>query len=171
MSPPELLAFLESHPPGRALDLGCGTGTNAITLARHGWQVTGVDFAWKAIAQARWKARQAGVQVEFKVADVLHLSGITEKSDLILDIGCFHSLDASGKKTYVKNLGELIRPGGYFLMYAFLGQSGGSVSGLSEADLALFNRRFRLVDRRDGTERGMRPSAWFTFKLVEPSEV
>jgi SAM-dependent methyltransferase len=170
VSPPELLAFIASHPPGRALDLGCGTGTNAITLARHGWQVTGVDFAWKAIAQARQKARQAGVQVDFKVADVLQLPGIIGKFDLILDIGCFHSLDATARKTYVKNLGELLQPGGFFLMYAFLSKPGDSVSGLTEDDLALFRDRFRLVERRDGTERGMRPSAWFTFEKVRGRE-
>lgn len=171
VSPPELLAFIDTHPPGRALDLGCGTGTNAITLALHGWQVTGVDFAWKAIAQARRKARRAGVQVDFKVSDVLRLSGVTGKFDLILDIGCFHSLDGSGKKAYVKNLGELINPEGFFLMYAFLGQSDESVSGLTEADLALFDHRFVLVERQDGSERGVRPSAWFTFKPAAPSDL
>lgn len=170
VSPPELLEFIASHPPGRALDLGCGTGTNAITLARHGWQVTGVDFAWRAIARARQKARQAGVQVDFRVADVLRLPGITEKFDLVLDIGCFHSLDASGRKTYVKNLGELLLPGGFFLMYAFLENAGASVSGLTESDLALFQDRFKLVERQEGTERGRRPSAWFTFERLKVSD-
>ena len=53
LTPPELFAFLNDHPAGRAIDLGCGTGTNIITLARLGWQVTGLDFIPKAIEQAR----------------------------------------------------------------------------------------------------------------------
>lgn len=170
VSPPELLEFIASHPPGRALDLGCGTGTNAITLASSGWQVTAVDFARRAISRARQKARQAGVQVDFKVADVLRLPGITGKFDLVLDIGCFHSLDASGRKSYVENLAELLKSEGSFLMYAFLAKPGESVSGLSEADLALFRDRFRLIERRDGMERGTRPSAWFTFERVADLE-
>jgi methylase of polypeptide subunit release factors len=53
ISPPELLDFIANHNPGRALDLGCGTGTNSITLAKHGWEVTGVDFVKRAINLAR----------------------------------------------------------------------------------------------------------------------
>ncbi|MEW6615857.1 MAG: methyltransferase domain-containing protein [Thermodesulfobacteriota bacterium] len=45
ITPPEVMEFIQKTSPGRALDLGCGTGTNGITLARHGWKVTGVDFA------------------------------------------------------------------------------------------------------------------------------
>ncbi len=59
ISPPELIAFLESHPASRALDLGCGTGTNAITMAGYGWQVTGVDFVGRAIRAGRRKAKAA----------------------------------------------------------------------------------------------------------------
>ncbi len=59
-SPPELLAFIQHHPPGRALDIGCGTGTNVITLAQSGWQVWGIDFAPRAIAKARQKVTRIG---------------------------------------------------------------------------------------------------------------
>ncbi len=70
ISPPELVGFLDAHPPGRALDMGCGTGTNIITMAKRGWQVTGIDFAPTAIKVARRKARGAGVKVDLNVGDV-----------------------------------------------------------------------------------------------------
>ncbi len=97
ITPPELMAFVASRPSGRALDLGCGTGTNAITLAQYGWQVTGIDFAMKAIRLARRKAIKASVVIDFHVGDVTRLEGITGLFDLVLDIGCFHSLTPEGK--------------------------------------------------------------------------
>ena len=74
ITPPEVMEFIARTPPGKALDLGCGTGTNAITLARHGWQVTGVDFASKAISAARRKAAGAGLKIDFHTADVTDLA-------------------------------------------------------------------------------------------------
>ena len=62
--PPELIAVVEGKDrltPGKALDLGCGTGTNSVYLAEHGWDVTGVDFVPRAIRAARQKAAAAGV--------------------------------------------------------------------------------------------------------------
>ena len=58
-------------PPGRALDLGCGDGTNTIMLARHGWTATGLDISGKAIEQARAAAVSAGVEARFIEADML----------------------------------------------------------------------------------------------------
>ena len=52
ISPPELINFLETHPPGRALDLGCGTGTNALTISSYGWEVIAVDASHLAIRRA-----------------------------------------------------------------------------------------------------------------------
>jgi methylase of polypeptide subunit release factors len=53
ITPQEVMSFIASHVPGKALDIGCGTGTNVIALAKSGWQVTGVDFAPRAIRIAK----------------------------------------------------------------------------------------------------------------------
>ncbi len=163
-SPPELISFIESHPPGRALDLGCGTGTNVITLAKHGWEVTGVDFAPRAIRIARRKARKAHVNVDLRVEDVTKLETLSGPFDLVLDMGCFHSLSQRGKRDYIINLAQLMTPGGTYLMYGFFKQPEDSGPGLTEADVENIKENLRLTDRQDGTERGVRPSAWFTFR-------
>jgi SAM-dependent methyltransferase len=165
VSPPELMAHIESHPPGRALDLGCGTGTNALTLAKRGWQVTGVDFAQPAIQSARAKATRAGLPVEFLAADVTRLENIQGSFDLVLDIGCFHTLDQPGKQRYTANLQRFLAPGGTYLLYAFFKEPGDEGSGLIPADLSLLEEKLQLEQRVDGSERGRRASSWFTYRL------
>ncbi|RPJ19212.1 MAG: class I SAM-dependent methyltransferase, partial [Chloroflexi bacterium] len=91
VSPPELLEFIQEHKPGCAIDIGCGTGTNVITLARAGWKVTGVDFAPRAVKIAREKVGKAGIQAELLVRDATKLEGINGLFDLAFDLGCFHS--------------------------------------------------------------------------------
>jgi cyclopropane fatty-acyl-phospholipid synthase-like methyltransferase len=164
-TPPEVLEFIEQNPPGKALDLGCGTGTNAITLAKNEWQVTGVDFVGKAIRTAKRKAQQAGVAVDFRVGDVTKLSGISGPFDLILDIGCYHSLSQSGKLDYAQNIFRLLKKGGSCLFYAFFRQGDSDTeTGVSEADLEIFSAQLELVSRVDGFERETRPSVWLTFQ-------
>ena len=82
ISPPELLEFITKYPPGRAIDLGCGTGTNVITLTEHGWQVSGVDFVPRAIKIARRKIKAAKIDADLHVGDVTKLRQI--QSNLIL---------------------------------------------------------------------------------------
>ena len=60
-SPPELIEFIAQHRVGRALDLGCGTGTNLVTLAQAGWEVCGVDFIWLAVLKAKNRLKKVGV--------------------------------------------------------------------------------------------------------------
>jgi SAM-dependent methyltransferase len=88
ITPPEVLAFLERTPPGRALDLGCGTGTNAVELARRGWEVTAIDFSHRAVAAARQRAAAARLPVDVRQGDVSDLRGVQGPFDLVLDIGC-----------------------------------------------------------------------------------
>lgn len=164
ISPPELMEFIHTHSPGWALDLGCGTGTNVITLARNGWQATGIDFAPRAIRIAKSKARQEQVQAKFMVDDATRLEGLSGPFDLILDMGCFHSLDAAGRRDYLHNITRLLATGGAFLLYVFFRQPGESGPGLEPADLEAVSRQLDLVWREDGTNRGMRPSAWLQFE-------
>ena len=164
IAPPELLEFIANHPPGSALDLGCGTGTNAIALAKHGWQVIGVDFARRAISTAKQKARRAGVDVDLRVGDVTNLNNVTGPFDLILDIGCFHSLSVEARQRYAANLRRLLSPDGTFLMYAFFKDPDEAGPGLVASDLSHLEALLSLEHRQAGTERGMRPSAWFSFR-------
>jgi ubiquinone/menaquinone biosynthesis C-methylase UbiE len=179
VSPPELLDFIKKHPSatlrqsfdrlstaaqgGRAIDIGCGTGTNVITLAQAGWQVTGVDFVPRAIRMARRKARKAGIEAELVVRDVTNLKGIHGPFDLALDIGCFHSL-GDQKAGYLSELNRILAPGGHWLMYGFIKPTDQTGPGLAEADLNLIPASMSLVWRQDGFNRGEQPSAWFLYQ-------
>jgi cyclopropane fatty-acyl-phospholipid synthase-like methyltransferase len=165
ISPHELLDFIKTHTPGKALDMGCGTGTNAITLAKHGWQVTGVDFSRRAIQIATQKAQQHQVRVDLYVEDVSKLADITGPFDLILDIGCYHSLPAGDRQAYITNVERLLANHGTYLLYTFIRTSQEAVGpGASDTELQLIHQKLRIVERTDGTERGIRPSAWLTIQ-------
>ena len=173
-TPPELYAYMVANPAGRVLDLGCGTGTNVIKLAEHGWQVTGVDFVPKAIRAARKKAKQAGVDVDLMVGDVTRLDPIQGPFDLILDIGCYHSLDPSGMRAYREQVRRLLAPGGNYLIYLFFKtEEKRSVlkgSNASEADLTPFLEFMDLVKRENGAERGIFRSAWIMYRKKKSTE-
>jgi SAM-dependent methyltransferase len=165
ISPPELMDFLDKHEPGRAIDLGCGTGTNVITLAQRGWQVTGVDFVGRAIKQARRKARDAGIQANLQVGDVTNLDNIHGPFDFALDLGCFHGLSDAGKGAYLENLERLLAPGGHWMMYGFFRSAADqSGPGLVATDIERIQSRMTLASRQDGTDRHERSSAYFLFQ-------
>ncbi len=168
VSPPELFDFIQNHKPGRAIEIGCGTGTNTMTLVQAGWQVTGVDFAPRAIKLARHKADKAGVQAEFLVKDATNLQGLRGPFDLAFDLGCFHGIPPKGRARYLERLQQILAPGGYWLIYGFLktepDQPG---TGLAEWDIDKILTVLSLVWRREGLDRGDRPSAWFLFQKQE----
>ena len=164
VSPPELLQFIENHPPGNAIDIGCGTGTNVITLAQAGWQITGVDFAPHAIKMAKRKASRAGIQAELMVRNATDLNGISGPFDLALDMGCFHGL-RDKKADYLSELERILAPGGHWLMYGFFNPAAdSSIPGLAEADLELIPASMKLIWRQDGFDKNERTSAWFLYQ-------
>jgi ubiquinone/menaquinone biosynthesis C-methylase UbiE len=165
VSPPELLDFIQNHKPGRAIDIGCGTGTNVITLAQAGWEVTGVDFAPRAIKLAKQKVSRTGLQAELLIRDATRLQGIDGPFDLAFDLGCFHGIPQDGKTKYLEQLARVLAPGGFWLVYGFLKpapeQAG---TGLSETEIDRISTQWTLVSRRDGFDNRARNSAWFLFQ-------
>lgn len=165
ISPPELFEFIKNHQPGRAIDIGCGTGTNVITLATAGWNVTGVDFAPRAIKLAKQKIKQSGIRAELLVGDATRLNGVSGPFDLALDLGCFHGLSKEDRMKYLDQLDRILAPSGFWLLYSFLAPgTPRSGHGLAEAEIDLISARFLLISRRDGYDKRERSSAWFLFQ-------
>jgi SAM-dependent methyltransferase len=122
--PAELIALVEGPaalPAGRALDLGCGTGTDTIYLASHGWDVTGVDMTPRALAIARRNATTAGVAPRLIHGDVTRLSdlGVSGGYTLLLDFGCFHTLPEDRRPPYVTGVTHAAAPGATLLLSGF----------------------------------------------------
>jgi 2-polyprenyl-3-methyl-5-hydroxy-6-metoxy-1,4-benzoquinol methylase len=105
--------------PGRAIDLGCGEGDNAIFLAQHGFDVTGVDFAPAAVSKARQKALDAGVEIDFVVDDLTDLRNVGGEFDLLVDYGTLDDLGLRQREEYVREVVPLARPGALFLLWCF----------------------------------------------------
>ena len=102
---------------GSAIDLGCGTGTNAIELSKRGFEVTACDISATAIEQAQAKAAEAGAAgIAFAVADILQTLPVAESSvDLAFDRGCLHSVDGPAREVFAKHVADALRPGGWWV--------------------------------------------------------
>lgn len=164
VSPPELLRQLHVTPPGRALDLGCGTGTNVVTMAKYGWDVIGVDYIPMNIYKAKRKAITAKLaeRTQFICDSVTKLDGISGTFHLILDIGCYQGLSLDDRQTYLSQLTSLTAPGSVFLLYGMLANPTLDF-GLTDLDLAEFQRMFHLENRTDSKDHD-RPSTWWKFQ-------
>ena len=107
--------------PGRALDVGCGAGRNALHLAEAGFTVTAVDLSEQAIA---WAEERAGdTDVDFRCGDVFAVDGTY---DLIYDSGCFHHLPPHRRLSYLALLDRALAPGGHFALTCFTTDEGSS---------------------------------------------
>ncbi|MCX5407406.1 methyltransferase domain-containing protein [Streptomyces sp. NBC_00335] len=126
---------------GRALDLGCGPGRNALHLAARGFEVDAVDLSPTALAWAEERARTAGARVRFHQGDAFGAAGagLVGPYDLIYDSGCFHHLPPHRRVSYLALLDRLLAPGGRFALTCFA--SGAMGSELPDAE---FYGRARL---------------------------
>jgi SAM-dependent methyltransferase len=93
------------------VELGCGTGVNSLWLARHGFQVTGVDISREAIRRARRRAQVAGLPVRFLVADLTAPGVLRGPYDFFFDRGCYHAVRRADGLAYFHVLEQSTRPG------------------------------------------------------------
>ncbi|MGH3761620.1 class I SAM-dependent methyltransferase [Actinophytocola sp.] len=133
-----LVDYLERGPlcPGRALDLGCGPGRNAVHLAAAGFAVDAVDLSATAVEWGRERARDAGVEVRFRCGDAFAGDPATEPAgpyDLVYDSGCLHHLPPHRRVGYLALLDRCLAPGGHFAVTCFAAGSMGSE--VPDADL------------------------------------
>jgi len=116
----ELARVLEEYeiPRGRALELGCGDGVNAVFLARQGFDVSAVDVSPTAIQQARGLADRAGVSVDFQVADVKALNGLSSPFDFVFDRGLYHVVRQADLAGLLQSLERVTTSGSMYLTLA-----------------------------------------------------
>jgi cyclopropane fatty-acyl-phospholipid synthase-like methyltransferase len=122
--PAQLAALVEGDGAlggGRALDIGCGTGTHAVYLARHGWEVTGIELVDQPLRRARDRAAAAGVAVEWVKADAGRLAGagLRPGFSLLLDRGCYHGLSDEARIAYAGAVKDLAAPRATLLLMSF----------------------------------------------------
>jgi SAM-dependent methyltransferase len=158
-----LVSYLERGliVPGRALDLGCGPGRNALHLASLGFEVDAVDLSPAAIAWASDRAREVGAAVRFHRGDAFALVGteLPDRYDLIYDSGCFHHLPPHRRISYLALLDSAMAPGGHFGLTCFA--AGAMGSELPDAD---FYRQSRLQGGLAYTPESLR---WIFSDLEE----
>ena len=104
---------------GAVLDAGCGTGENALHIASLGLPVLGVDVAETALATARAKAADRGIEAEFAVADALRLERLGRRFATVLDCGLFHTLDGEERPGYVASLASVTEHDGTLHVLCF----------------------------------------------------
>ncbi len=115
----ELVEVVESGRirPCRAIDLGCGTASNAIFLAQHGFDVTGTDYSPAAIALCRERGAAAGVTVQWTEDNLTHLQHVAGPFDLLVDWGVYDDLSRDDRRAYLRNVLPLTHAESQFLIY------------------------------------------------------
>jgi SAM-dependent methyltransferase len=111
---------------GTVLDAGCGTGENALHVAERGLPVLGVDVAGTALAIAREKADDRGIEIELAAADALHLERLGRTFDTVLDCGLFHTFDGDERASYVASLASVTAHGGTLYVLCFSDEGPGT---------------------------------------------
>ena len=131
-----LVAEVNGLAPGRALDLACGSGRNAVWLARQGWSVVGADFSHVALEQARALAVERGVEVEWVEADVREWEPHVRAFDLVVVL--YLQLPSEERGPIMRRAAEAVGDGGTILVVGHHSDNLASGSGGPKDPRVLF---------------------------------
>lgn len=148
---------------GRALDLGCGNGRDAVFMAARGCEVDAVDVSQTALDWGRELAAAAGVEVNFIRSSIFELAIEPHSYDIVHDSGCFHHLTPHRRISYLALLDRALKPSGHLVLACLNekaaaapsdravyqhGQSGGERGFTLEELRAIFGPHYELLELR-----------------------
>jgi len=133
--------------PGKTLDICCGAGTNAVYLAKKGFQVVGIDISSKAVEYAKKKAEQANVKIKFMVQNFLKLPFGDEEFDFVFDMGCFHHVEVRDRDPFIEGVYRVLKKGGFYLIVCFSYKNGPAWNHFTREQITrLFSNYFRIKE-------------------------
>ncbi len=142
--------------PGRALDIGCGRGDNAIMLAINGCDVTGIDIVEDAITDAKAKAIKHHVKVNFVVGNVLQMDRLfmEVEFDFVIDSGLFNAMTDEERPVFTQQVRRVLKPGGKYFMLCFSDKEPGDCGPrrISKPEIErTFKSLFNIIYIKDST--------------------
>ena len=172
ITPPEIIDILGQLPPGIALDLGCGTGTVICDFLRQGWRADGIDFVQRAVDLASAKLADFPPDSHrLFCGDVTRLdalSGLRAPYDLIIDIGCGHSIDKAFNEAYAAGIASRLKPGGTFMLYAGHPRPDSNIGWTPTQVERLFSGKLEIFWEQRGADLGLgAASSWYRMRKRE----
>ena len=147
------VVFDDRIAPCAALELGCGTGSNSVWLARQGFAVTAIDVSPSAVERARERAEKMGVSVRFLAGDLRDAGLLGGPYDFFVDCGCYGAMRREDRAGYLDAAARLTRPGTLGLVLTGNDQESEDEEGppvLSEGQLRRdFGRPFEVLRLRE----------------------
>ncbi len=173
--PQQALLDVADQITGSLLDVGCGTGENALFFAERGCKVIGIDFLAEPIQLAKQKATERGLTATFLVMDALAINELPEVFDNVIDSGLFHVFSDDDRRRYVEGLASVLKSGGRLYLLCFSDEEPGDQGPrrVSEKELRdLFAQGWTVErigrsryevrpDPNDDSFKAGGPKAWF----------
>ncbi|MCY3833087.1 MAG: class I SAM-dependent methyltransferase [Chloroflexi bacterium] len=172
LTPPEIVDVIAERPAGKALDLGCGTGTVIRDLLRAGWRADGVDFVGQALDIAADKL--AGFSAEdhrlfrHDVTRLDALPALRSDYDLIIDIGCGHAFSGGAILDYARAIAARLAPGGLFMLYASHPRPESTVGWAPKQVARVFGAHMVLLWEQRGDDLAIgAPASWYKMNKAD----